>query len=327
MPDRAGDVVITSAGRRVQLVRYFQRALERHRVAGRVVVTEADPAWSAAARVADSCEQAPRVDAPGYPGFIVDLVRRRAARMIVPTIDTELLGLARLRTELESIGCMAVVSDASLVETCRDKRLSDAWFCSLGFDAPKILDRSALHFPCFVKPYDGSLSRGARALLTPESVSPDLLSDEKLIFMEWFSPAEYDEYTVDAFYGHGGDLLCVVPRLRVEVRGGEISKGVAQRGRFYEVLLERLRRVRGARGCLTFQFFASRLQPRWVAIEVNPRFGGGYPLSQAAGVDYPDWLVREHYLGERLDFFDGWRERTAMTRFDDEVIFQLPGDR
>lgn len=317
------NLLVTSAGRRVQLVRFFQRALATTGISGRVLVAEANPEWSAAARTADDFAVAPRVTDPAFESFLLDYVERERVGLVVPTIDTELQLLARLRAPLAALGCHVAVSDTALVETCRDKRRSDAWFRDLGFDTPRLMARETLEFPCFAKPYDGSMSRGARAIRSAHELTHDLLADEKLMFMELFAEDEYDEFTVDAYYDRNGNLRCLVPRRRVEVRGGESSKGLVVKGPTYEYLLERLGRIRGARGCLTLQFFVSRLRPRWIASECNPRFGGGYPLSQAAGADYPVWLVREYLLRETIPFFDGWRDRTAMARFDDEVIFTL----
>lgn len=322
-----GSVLISSAGRRVNLVRFFQRAMRDHAVDGRVLVSDANPDWSAAARVADVSIRVPLVSDPDYRASLVALVRREGIRLIVPTVDTELLQLARMRDELRGIGCEVSVSDAAVILASRDKRRSDVWFREMGFETPEIYAREALRFPCFVKPYDGSLSRGARALLTRDMLSGDLLADDHIMFMELLSSAEFDEYTVDAYYSRTGALKCLVPRQRVEVRGGEISKGVARKGPTFDYLRARLGRVTGARGCLTFQFFASRAAKRWVAIELNARFGGGYPLSYAAGANYPEWLVREYFFGEDVPEFDTWRDRTAMVRYDDEVVFELSRDQ
>lgn len=324
MADATGNILVTSAGRRVQLVRFFQRAMAAHRLPGRVVVSESNPAWSAAARIADASFPSPLVTEPSYESFLLDLVRRENIRLIIPTIDTELLRLAQMRDALAEVGCHVSVAEPDLVAICRDKRRADPWFRGLGFDTPEIYDVANLRFPCFVKPYDGSLSRGARALLSPDMVSPALLADKKLLYMELCSASLYDEYTIDAYYTRQGDLTCLVPRKRVEIRGGEISKGVALKGATYHYLRERLGQIPGARGCLTFQFFAARAGTRWVAIELNARFGGGYPLSYAAGANYPDWLVREYFLDEDIPWFDGWVDGTAMARYDEEVIFTLP---
>lgn len=323
----SGNILLTSAGRRVQLVRFFQRALKDHHLPGRLIVAEADPDWSAAARLADTSVRLPLVTDPDYERLLLDVVEREDVRLIVPTIDTELLLLSRLRCTLREMGCEVSVSDPELVVTCRDKRRSDAWFEELGFATPRIFDRNQLGFPCFVKPYDGSMSRGAQALMSPDMVSAKMLSDEKLLFMEFLAPDLYDEFTVDVFYGRDGQLKCLVPRKRLEVRGGEISKGVALKGTTYEYVRERLRGITGARGCLTFQCFASRAGSRWVAIELNPRFGGGYPLSHAAGANYPDWLIREYFLEQAISEFDEWKDRTAMSRYDSEVIFELPREK
>ena len=324
MSEIASHVLVTSAGRRVQLVRFFQRALKNQSILGRVLVGEANPEWSAAAHIADAAIRMPPVSDSAYDRFLLGLVEREGVRLIVPTIDTELLRLSKLRGALLELQCNVSVSDVGLIEICRDKRRSDVWFREMGFSTPEIFNRDRLQFPCFVKPFDGSLSRGAKALLSPEMLSPELLSDDKLLFMELLSPAQYDEYTIDVYYSRLGELKCLVPRKRVEVRAGEISKGVALKGATYDYLHDRLRSVKGARGCLTFQFFASRTETRWVAIELNPRFGGGYPLSYAAGANYPEWLIQEYFLGREIPEYDEWIDRTAMARYDAEVIFSLP---
>jgi carbamoyl-phosphate synthase large subunit len=326
MSETGCNILITSAGRRVQLVRFFQRALADLGLPGKVLAVDANPVWSAAAREADGSSPAPLLGDLGYVPFLLEFVRGQNARFLVPTIDTELTVLAGNRDLFAEAGCEAVVSDLTLIEVCRDKRKSFEWFRGLGFETPRIFDRSALEFPCFAKPFDGSMSKGAISLPSAEHVAPTVFRDERLIFMEYFDPAEYDEYTVDTYYDRTGSLKCLVPRKRVEVRGGEISKGVALKGTLYTELCSRLARIEGARGCLTYQFFVAKNGGRVVASELNARFGGGYPLSQAAGARFPEWLIREYVLGENVPFFDDWQDRTAMARYDSEVIFLLPDE-
>jgi carbamoyl-phosphate synthase large subunit len=320
--DYAGSVLVSSAGRRVQLVRYFQRALADLGIRGKLITTDMNPDWSAASRLSDAAFKAPKVSSPEYASFLTALVKREGVRLIIPTNDLELLVLCGLRDELQSLGCTAVVSDIDLVRISRDKRKSNEWFRTIGCEPPRALDKNALTYPCFVKPFDGSMSMGARALLSPASVSADVMTDARLMFLEYLAPSQFDEYTIDAYYDRGGVLRCFVPRKRLEVRSGEISKGIALRGKTYDYLAPRLARVTGARGCLTFQFFASKAEDRWVASELNARFGGGIPLTYGAGANYPEWLLREYILGDRVEDFDGWKDRTAMVRYDDDVIFE-----
>jgi carbamoyl-phosphate synthase large subunit len=55
-------------------------------------------------------------------------------------------------------------------------------------------------------------------------------------------------------------------------------------------------------------------------LEINPRFGGGFPLSNAAGADFTDWLIKEYLLGQKLPFYDLWSSDLVMLRYDAKVI-------
>ena len=74
-----------------------------------------------------------------------------------------------------------------------------------------------------------------------------------------------------------------VPRLRIETRAGEVSKGLTSKGIVYDYLKDKLINLKGARGVITLQIFVNKKNKIFRAIEINPRFGGGYPLSYAAG--------------------------------------------
>jgi carbamoyl-phosphate synthase large subunit len=147
-----------------------------------------------------------------------------------------------------------------------------------------------------------------------------LLENDKLMFMEYLHPDDYQEFTVDAFFDNQGQLKCLVPRRRIEVKGGEISKGRTEKGALYKYLKSKFSYIPGARACLTMQFFEHRQSGRIFGIEINPRFGGGFPLTYAAGANFPGFLIAEHILGQGVPFFDGWIDQCVMLRYDAEVI-------
>ena len=128
--------------------------------------------------------------------------------------------------------------------------------------------------------------------------------------------------------GSGGSLRgcglqlphAVVPRHRLEVRDGEINKGVTRKHHVYDYLVEKLAKIKGARGCLTVQLFAHPSEKRYAALEINPRFGGGFPLSFAAGANYPGWLIDEYLLQKEIAHFDGWTSDLMMLRYDAHVL-------
>jgi carbamoyl-phosphate synthase large subunit len=86
------------------------------------------------------------------------------------------------------------------------------------------------------------------------------------------------------------------------------------------VLRDRLGSIEHARGCITLQLFVHRQSQEAYAIEINPRFGGGYPLSYEAGANFPRWLIQEYLLGMPVEFCDAWESDLTMLRYDDHVI-------
>lgn len=313
------NILLLSAGRRVELFQAFKCELNKRGLNAAVFATDLNPKMSAACQVADQAFAMPRVTDETYMRKLLDLCELQGIGLVIPTIDTELLSLAQARADFAERGIHLVISDEELVKICRDKRQTVDLFESLDIANPKVLDREKLTFPCFAKPYDGSRSVGAAKLAQASDLTEGMRVDPKLMFMEYMDHS-FDEYTVDAYYDRAGDLKCLVPRLRLEVRDGEISKGVTRKNHVYEYLRDRLVKVKGACGCLTIQLFSHPEGIRYAALEINPRFGGGYPLSYSAGANYPGWLIDEYLLNQQVPFFDGWESDLLMLRYDTQVL-------
>lgn len=313
------NILVLSAGRRVELVEAFQKELKFRGLDWKVFATDMNPEFSAACQVADHWVKAPRVSDPSYIDFLLELCKYKKISLIIPTIDTELALLAQSREQFEAVGINLVVSDAALVQQCRDKRQTAKLFFKLNISTPEIFTRSNIKFPCFAKPYDGSCSVGAIPLYTRDMLSDSLLDDEKMMFMEMIDNT-YEEYTVDAYYNRIGKLCCFVPRQRIEVRAGEVCKGVTRRHHVYRYLEDKLQKLKGARGCITLQLFSKLQTGHFAALEINPRFGGGFPLSYSAGANYPGWLIDEYLLGQEVHFHDDWEADLMMLRYDAKVL-------
>ncbi len=321
MKSNKPNVLLLSAGRRVELIRAFKQELRLRGLHSLMLATDLNPNMSAACQLADQAFALPRVSAPGYIDELLVLCMHQKVGLVVPTIDTELLGLAEQRDRFAAKGIDLVISNEALVGVCRDKRLTAQFFNSIGIDVPKILDRQQLTFPCFAKPYDGSRSVGAAKLRHAADLTDGMRDDTKLMFME-FIDQSFEEYTVDAYYDRKGVLKCLVPRHRLEVRDGEINKGVTRKHHVYKYLIEKMAKVNGARGCLTLQLFAHPDEKRYAALEINPRFGGGFPLSYASGANYPGWLIEEYLLHKEICYFDGWTSDLMMLRYDAHVLIK-----
>jgi carbamoyl-phosphate synthase large subunit len=314
------NILITSAGRRVGLVRAFQTEIKKNFPNGKVYTAEANPYWSAACRISDGFYSIPRVDNENYINSIYNLCIKENIKIVIPTIDTELIVLSKARDFFFSKNIHVIVSDLDFVLKCRDKRETNSLFKNVNINIPKSISKDNPTFPVFIKPYDGSLSKDIFLIKEKEDLTDSIMTNPKLMFMEYISPDDFQEYSVDAYYDKNNVLKCLVPRRRIEIRGGEISKGRTEKGVFYNILKEKLHYIKGAVGCLTIQFFVSRTSDCILGIEINPRFGGGFPLSYASGANYPSYIIHEYLMNEAIQFKENWIENRVMLRFDSEVI-------
>jgi carbamoyl-phosphate synthase large subunit len=125
------NVLITSAGRRVSLVKAFKADLQASIPGAKVLTAEMNPEWSAACRISDGYHVLPRVTDVAYIEKLLELCLREAVGLVVPTIDTELLVLAANVDLFAASGITLAVSDLSFVSECRDKRNTKLFFRKL----------------------------------------------------------------------------------------------------------------------------------------------------------------------------------------------------
>ncbi len=165
-------------------------------------------------------------------------------------------------------------------------------------------------WPLIAKPRSGSAGIG---VVHCASVSD--LPEGDVVVQELAPGAEH---TVDVLVLRDGRCRVAVPRRRLEVRAGEVSKGVTVRHEPLQALARAIAEaLPGAYGVLNVQVFADGDELR--VIEVNARYGGGFPLAYEAGARLPDWTIEE-LLGRPSTVTDDWREGLVMLRYDEAVF-------
>jgi len=315
------NVLLTSAGRRVSLLGTFRKELQQRIPEGLVFAADLNPDLSAACQAADRAFSVPRVTDESYPDALLQICIENSIGLVVPTIDTELRVLSEHRERFADKGIHLIVSDPGVIADCRDKRRTAELFGRQGLGSPEIFSHDSLQFPCFAKPYDGSCSVDIHFLPNEAAVTQDIRDHPTMMFMEYRDLADHDEVTMDLYFDRSHQLRCIVPRLRLEVRSGEVCKAVTRDAPYLEQIQTAFAEIPGARGCLTLQVFVDRRTDGGVyGIEINPRFGGGYPLSYLAGANFPGWLIDEYLFDRRVAFYDDWERDLLMLRYDDEVI-------
>lgn len=313
------NILITSAGRRVELVRAFQEQASLLLNDSEVHAVDCQPELSPACQIADQYAVCPRALEENYTEYLLNYCHTYKIGLVIPTIDTELQVLAKRKHIFTEQGIVVCISDTALIDSCRDKRKTRELFAKYNVKYPQIYDVNNLSFPCFAKPRGGSCSIGAQTLWNKEALTSDLINDPEMMFMELIDKS-YVEYTIDAYFDRHSNLKCFVPRKRIETRAGEVSKGVTRFDDVYHKLTKQMHAIEGAIGCLTIQVFMNESTNDFIGLEINPRFGGGFPLAYAAGANYPGWLIKEYLLDEEIPFYDEWERNLLMLRHDAQVL-------
>ena len=295
---------------------------------GRLIAADAGLS-TPAAHLADGFRVVPRCSDAGFADAVERLCRDEGVGLIVPTIDTELAVYADARQRFEAVGVRVAVSSPETVAIAADKRVTNRWLRENGFPAVRqVSPDEALAGeslpPWIVKPAAGSASAGVSrvdGVVELERLTP--LGDGWVL--EELAPG--DEHTIHTYVDRRGRCLAAVPCRRLEVRAGEVSKGVTVRDpKLIKLAAAVSERLPGAYGPLNIQCFLGAKGAAQI-VEINARFGGGYPLVDRAGAPFARWLIEEALGGQPGPAFDDWLEDLAMLRYDDAVFVPGPAIR
>lgn len=320
------NVLILSAGRRVELVNCFKDARDSLGIKGNVVACDLSNTAPAIYH-ADKNYLVSRILDDNYIPEIVDICKKEDIHLIVPTIDTELYKLAEAREYIESnTSAKVLVSDMSVVKICRDKYNTQAFFEENGFNMPRLIDEEVIKnkdykFPLFIKPLNGS-----------SSINTFKVNNEKELefFLEYVPEPivqdfmEGEEYTIDVFVDFEHNPITIVPRQRLATRGGEVLKGLVKKDREIIETIKNVIKVLKPIGHITLQCMKTNEGIKF--IEINPRFGGGAPISIKAGANSPMNLYRL-LLGEKLEYNEEYEDGLLASRHDWAVFINSKGEQ
>jgi carbamoyl-phosphate synthase large subunit len=313
------NILFTSAGRRVALIKAFQKSMQQLDIKGKTVTTDLKKN-APASFVADIAELVPRVDNPDYIDSLLNICTKHKIDLLIPLIDTELHLLAPHQQRFAEIGVKLLVSSPATNEICFDKNNTAKFFQEIGVKTPKIYSKDQYHtltYPAILKPANGSCSVGLHKLNNQQELE---------FFSQYVSGAIVqelivgEEYTIDVLADLQGKVISAVPRLRLETRAGEISKGITVKNSSLIAAAKHVvESLPGAVGCITVQCFL-QTNGEIIFIEINPRFGGGYPLSYQAGADFPAWIIQLIQGEIPNTAIDEWQDGLVMLRYDDAIF-------
>lgn len=314
------NILITSAGRRVSLVKAFQKELKIYWPEAQVFTADNNIQLSAACQLSDQAFNLPLVEDKNYLKLLMDICLKNDIKLIIPTIDTELLLLSQNKTDFINLGITPLISSPSFIEICRNKRNVNSFFEKNNIRVAKEFSKDAYELPLFIKPISGSRSVDTYIVKKQEELRDYFFENNDLLFLEYLDHEAYEEFTCDLYYDKNSELKCVVPRKRIEVRDGEVSKAVTKKNRLVNYIKAHLGYIEGAIGCLCAQFFMHKSEHTIYGIEINARFGGGFPLTYSSGANYPRWIIEEYVFDKTLNYYDAWETDLLMLRYDHEFL-------
>ncbi len=307
------NILFTCAGRRNYLLHYFREVLGNN---GRLIAADMQISAPAMA-AADKAIVVPGVYSVDYVDVIIDICHHEQVHALISLNDLELPVLAFNKKRFEEIGVKLILSDENVIETCFDKYKTKLFTEQLNIRFPKtylsldqaknLIESGTLKFPVVVKPRWGSASIGLEFPETMEELelAYRLVSlriargilyevskrqlDQAVLIQEKIDGTEYG---LDILNDFSGQPVQVYIKEKLAMRAGETDKAVLRNKPDLEALGFIIGRSLGHIGNLDCDIFESH--GIYYLLEMNPRFGGGYPFSHMAGANYPaaicSWL-------------------------------------
>lgn len=311
-------ILFTSVGRRVELMQAFRKAADE--LGAPLTILGADITDTAPALFfCDETQIVCRIKEPEYIPQLLSICEKEKVDCLIPTIDTDLLLLAENKEKFEAIGTKVLISAADKVKLCRDKRFTADYFISLGLKSPVPVDAVEKYhsgYPAFIKPKDGSSSIDAYKVNHEEDLKTYANKISDYIIQPFISGREF---TIDIFCDYEGNPVYITPRERLAVRAGEVLKTrITQDDRMIEEMKKLIADYKPC-GQITVQLIKEETSGDNYYIEINPRFGGGAPLSIKAGADSAKAVIRM-LNGEKLSYVEkAARDKAVYSRFDQSI--------
>ncbi len=303
------NILLTSAGRRGYLVRFFKEAIAE----GEVHAANSSKD-STAMYFADKAVVTPLIYDDAYIPFLLNYCVEQRIDAIIPLFDVDLPILAKNKNKFEELGITVIVSSAHVIEMCNDKWKTFNFLISNGFHTPitflsletafQAIHKNEVRFPMIVKPrwgmgsllvfeaenkeelavfYNKVKRNIARTYLTYESQHN---LEESVIIQEKITGQEYG---LDIINNLQGNYETTIVKKKLSMRAGETDCAEVVMNEELCYIGERLSKKIGHIGNLDVDVFNN--EKGSYILELNARFGGGYPFSHLAGVNLPKAII------------------------------------
>jgi carbamoyl-phosphate synthase large subunit len=312
------NVLITSASRKVSLIKSFQESLHKED-GGKVIAVDINP-LSATLYVSDEAYIVPKSNEKRFVPTLLDICKKESVNIIIPTRDEELSTFANNKSKFEKIGIKVMVASQETIEICNDK-IKFIKFCKKNnIPIPKTYSKKDIgqldiDFPLFINDRFGKGSKKAFKVENKKELMFFVNEIDQPIIQEFCNEKEY---TIDLFTDFSGKIISIIPRERISTFFGESFIAQTCKNKIMIDEAVRLAKKLHLIGHNTIQCFFDGKGVKF--IEVNPRYGGGANLGFAAGANTPHFLIKI-LENKKISYKIGdFKEGLIMLRYTEDIF-------
>lgn len=316
------NILITSCGRRSELIKYFK---EQFIEKGNIVVTDCDK-LAPAIYYADKYYITSKITSENYINEILEICKKEDINGILSLIDPEIELLGRYKDKLNKLGVMLIASDFQHSSIFFDKYKAYLFFREHGFECAKTyidisefkieLEQGLIKFPVFIKPRRGSASLGITKVNNLKYLEILFEIQKDMIIQEFI---DGQEYGVDGYIDLiSKKIVSIFIKEKIKMRAGETDKGISIKNKELFLIIENLLKLSKLKGPVDIDVF--NVNGRWIISEINPRFGGGYPLAYQCGEKFPEYIYNNLKLFGINRDIGNYEEGKYMLKNDTVII-------
>ncbi len=329
------NILFTCAGRRNYLIHYFKEIIGE---SGNTIAVDSD-ATAPAFAAADISITIPSLFASGYIDTLISVIKENQVDLIIPLNDLELPIMAANKEKLEAYGAKVIISHPDLIDLCADKWRTYNFLEDLKIPTPKTfigiddalmaLEEKSIDFPMIIKPRWGFGSVGIEEVATDEElrltykllsvkVNNTLMASTRsetlrnqIILQEKICG---EEYGVDILNDFDGNYHGSYVRKKLAMRAGETDKAMTVIADRYTKVAEKIAKATRHIGNMDCDFFLKGDEICF--LEMNPRFGGGYPFTHEAGVKIPGIYLEWAKGNSEISKYDNYSPDCIFSKYD-----------
>lgn len=313
------NILILSAGTRVQLVRFFKKTNGINQV-----ITVDCSKYAPALYEGSLYYIVPKMNEEAYIPSILTICEKNNINVILPLQENELELMAEVKEIFEKKGISVVISPIETIRLCRDKYKLARYMDKQGIRCVPTfkynIDKKQIEnisFPVLIKQQYGAGSIGMLKADCMELLDAYNRSVGRNLIVQPYLEAK--EFGVDVYVDMiSGEIINIFIKKKIRMRAGETEKSVSVKDPKLFEFIKKIVNVTTLRGPIDMDIFLN--QGNYMLLEINPRFGGGYPHAYQCGIDFMKYIIKNVQGDRNIPEIGCYEEGKVFLKYTDAIM-------